>query len=602
MVFIAQNDGIASIDISSTQPVVTSVVIGKYGACATAPGGKTVYAANLNSPGIDRIDVGTPPTVTSVISGMSPSQLWISSDGHWLYASDSTSGNLIQIDLSVDPPNIVNPFLSSISGILSLRTTAAGTFIYLAEANKVRRIDEAGATTEFQIDTTPVSTAFTSDGQYYYVINRTSAQAAELIVFDVETMSPIAHVPLGDTYGVAVVPHRLRAYVTNASPLTSYAPSITVVDATMDEPDSRRALCEVLSGRCPTPDKPCVNLAVVKLADGSIGEIDSCSFRPVVYSNSTLLDMILCLAENSDGTGTGVKSADAVTGTPVSATYDPQTGNIHFVIPPGTTGNDGISVKSADAEIGTPMSAAFDPGTGNIHFVLPPGIPGSDGITVKSADAETGTPVSATFDSVTGNIHFVIPPGKDGNPGTGINPNLAKITKTSWAHEDTWPIDRFITDGLNVDFSAPVFSTSNNSRGWFVVTVEYPIRILSTAPLPYLQESTIFVQHVLGNTNITGSQIYFLPDQNFRNTFNDIALQSLQSELPILCRVVIKCNYLTDNTDNIDGDFLNNQFPTGDGIPGGDFESWFFLTPSTNPPANPVSVSSSRAVRRVKPK
>lgn len=61
----------------------------------------------------------------------------------------------------------------------------------------------------------------------------------------------------------------------------------------------RRQLCEELSGLCPTPtDHRCVVLATVKLrSDGTIGAIDTCTHRPVIYSNAVLLELILCLSE-----------------------------------------------------------------------------------------------------------------------------------------------------------------------------------------------------------------------------------------------------------------------------------------------------------------
>jgi hypothetical protein len=43
-----------------------------------------------------------------------------------------------------------------------------------------------------------------------------------------------------------------------------------------------------------------------------------------------------------------------------------------------------------------------------------------------------------------------------------------------------------------------------------------------------------------------------------------------------LVYVTIKCNYILDCHNNpVDGDFLRARFPTGDGVPGGVFESWF---------------------------
>ncbi len=62
--------------------------------------------------------------------------------------------------------------------------------------------------------------------------------------------------------------------------------------------DQRQHLCRELPRGCTKPEHVCVPLAVVSLLAGNtIGEIDTCSYRPVVYSNAVLLDMILCLAD-----------------------------------------------------------------------------------------------------------------------------------------------------------------------------------------------------------------------------------------------------------------------------------------------------------------
>jgi hypothetical protein len=46
-----------------------------------------------------------------------------------------------------------------------------------------------------------------------------------------------------------------------------------------------------------------------------------------------------------------------------------------------------------------------------------------------------------------------------------------------------------------------------------------------------------------------------------------------------LVYVTLKCNFILDCHNNpVDGDFLRARFPTGDGVPGGVFESWFRVT------------------------
>ncbi len=155
-------------------------------------------------------------------------------------------------------------------------------------------------------------------------------------------------------------------------------------------------------------------------------------------------------------------------------------------------------------------------------------------------------------------------------------------------------IDRFM-DGLTVTYSDKITATSTTGWGWFLVTVEYPI-FLPPLPLPpaapppspppippYVQPATIFTQRVLHKNILFRNQnreAFFEPSPDFKPTFLDVINQGNVPGDQILCRVVVKCGYLTDTQGRpVDGDFLKSSLPSGDGVPGGDFESWFVLTP-----------------------
>ncbi len=64
--------------------------------------------------------------------------------------------------------------------------------------------------------------------------------------------------------------------------------------------DRRTVICQVLGGLCDAPDDSCIPIATLEVGDGVVQSIDTCTFRPVVYSNAVLLDLILCLAERVD--------------------------------------------------------------------------------------------------------------------------------------------------------------------------------------------------------------------------------------------------------------------------------------------------------------
>ena len=66
--------------------------------------------------------------------------------------------------------------------------------------------------------------------------------------------------------------------------------------------DGRRAKAvEALAGLCTEPAESCVPLATIELdANGLVEGVDPVLFRPMLYSNAVLLDLILCLASRVD--------------------------------------------------------------------------------------------------------------------------------------------------------------------------------------------------------------------------------------------------------------------------------------------------------------
>jgi hypothetical protein len=58
----------------------------------------------------------------------------------------------------------------------------------------------------------------------------------------------------------------------------------------------REILCALLDASCGPPQgDPCVPLAAVRLEGGKITSVEICRYRSRIYSNATLLDLILCL-------------------------------------------------------------------------------------------------------------------------------------------------------------------------------------------------------------------------------------------------------------------------------------------------------------------
>ena len=144
-----------------------------------------------------------------------------------------------------------------------------------------------------------------SDGALLYLLSSLadpSGRRNELVLFEAGQLQELARVEIGqDPHAVAVVPGRLRAFVTNAG-----SGSVSVIDGRVvrEEPgtlDRRRRLCECTSGPCPASVDARVPLAVLALQpDGTPGRVETCAVRKRLYSNETLLDLILCLAERLD--------------------------------------------------------------------------------------------------------------------------------------------------------------------------------------------------------------------------------------------------------------------------------------------------------------
>jgi len=339
-----------------------------------------------------------------------------------------------------------------------------------------------------------------------------------------------------------------------------------------DTAERRQNLCEYTSGACSTPPAdPCVVLAVVNLdIDGTIVSIDECAYRTTLYSNAELLDMILCLA--GDG---GIK---------------------------GEKGDIGPQGPKGDPGPAGPQGEKGDPGPAGQQ-----GEKGNDGI-----QGLTG------LQGPKGDIGPQGPKGDKGDPG--LDPTLTHVIEISWSHDDNslpMSIDDFMRNGLVIKFSDKIKTFPRIGRGWFIVNIEFPVveqKIIDppNPPPPHMQDGTIFTQRVLENPEdgivVSGNKVTFAPHPHYKDTFLKCIAATPDNlsyvAAPILCRVSVKCGYLFDSKGRIvDGDFGNfeNQTtPSGDGVPGGDFESWFVLV--QNPPKPPLTnLPRSRSSSRVKP-
>lgn len=304
-----------------------------------------------------------------------------------------------------------------------------------------------------------------------------------------------------------------------------------------DAADKRNRIAASLAAEqldCAAPEGDlCVVLATLKLKpQGEIAELDPVRARSVVPSNELLFELMLCLR---GGGGQGPKGDPG----PQGPKGDPGQ--------PGSKGDPGPHGLKGDPG---PQGLKGDPGPQG-----PKGDPGPQGIQG--------------------------PPG----PVGGLSTSLTTIREINWHHDRAASPMKLPTfmEGLQVRFTAQVdaINPGGNGSGWFLVSVEYD------EPA----DGVIRVQRVLPQkggigTSAGNQRAFFKPDAAFPATFTSI-LQKLNANSAWV-RVVVKCGFLRDKKkEPPDGNFFgvctpisssSDKVDTGDGLPGGDFESWFLLT------------------------
>lgn len=234
----------------------------------------------------------------------------------------------------------------------------------------------------------------------------------------------------------------------------------------------RLRICETgLTTECPAPPKkPCVTLAAVQLLkEGKIGNIDTCTYRPLVYGNDDLFEMLLCVA--------------------------------------------------------------------------------AQGGTAHKPDGDT---------------------------------TLINVKEISWRHNDEILAGAF-PDTFKVTFSNSITAPAEG-RAWFIVTLDLPIASAGGLPSSLQAGSQLYrfatSPHPLaGEIKVEDNMAIFTLDSDLVSEIREWDI----GDLKLLCRVVVKCDFLLDVQGNkaVDGDHLGGILPSGDGIPGGDFESWFIIKQST---------------------
>lgn len=376
-----------------------------------------------------------------------------------------------------------------------------------------------------------------------------------------------------------------------------------------DAEATRQAVCEALWSRtCSTEDEhTCVVLAGISFPGGVI-TVTKCAARPLVYSNPELFEMLLCISKQKGPPGpTGPEG------------------------PTGPTGVDAARATPLDCEA-LPTAAVVEESVGGeTKRILELGIPrGCDG-----AQGSEGAGISKVVvnpllckQSPTARLepdpkhppHQILTLGIPGH----CDQSLTKITDINWKHDGEMKAQDFFSDGLKVTFSAPVAAKNSEAiaesvNGWFQVSAEVwggevnrgiLFAILANpqllawwvaSGLSLGSPGSLPVIRVHGAMTLAGDIAAFKPQgmpydiappPNYPAQFYSpsfyMTLYWLSklftdaqniTKLQIAIRVTVMTEFLLDEKLRaVDGNHIGGKLPTGDGVQGGNFESWFRLT------------------------
>lgn len=330
-----------------------------------------------------------------------------------------------------------------------------------------------------------------------------------------------------------------------------------------------------------------------RIRDGDPGEsevaIDNFTYRPLVPSSQDLRAVIQCILDEGVAEG------------PPGPRGDPgERGE------PGETGPRGPGVQQVEVDTlaaGDDATATLSPIAGDreADLLLTLGVPrGADGapgvrgpgiqeVAVNTLAA--GEPATATLTPIAGDpeadlrLTLGIPRGAD---GTVPVPDLGHVEAFSWPHnrqltdEDA---DRIGRVGLAIGFDRPVRADTLVVIGPQEQPVSFVFEVLSRSgddvtclcplrpPLELLEDFTAEDGVIVDATPIPN------PDDLEGRFVMGIRTEPGEGlRLLEVVRILLRCDFVTDEREQaIDGNFLGARLPTGDGVAGGLFESWFWL-------------------------
>ncbi len=165
----------------------------------------------------------------------------------------------------------------------------------------------------------------------------------------------------------------------------------------------------------------------------------------------------------------------------------------------------------------------------------------------------------------------------DQPPGPGrVGANLTHITGYSWTHGGDLELADLAGSHkgeLRVRFDRKLKAAGSAESGSGINLATFVVQYAqSQADLEYLEPADGYPR--LDDTGCTA--IFRLPKERLERKGGRYGRDSLTPGTRVL--VTLRCDFLLDCRGHpVDGNHLGGRVPTGDGVPGGTFESWFTL-------------------------
>jgi hypothetical protein len=167
-------------------------------------------------------------------------------------------------------------------------------------------------------------------------------------------------------------------------------------------------------------------------------------------------------------------------------------------------------------------------------------------------------------------IEDELPPGP-----ARAGPSLTHITGYSWEHGGDLTFGQLAEDDgeLRVTFDRKLRPAESDESGTGINLSTFVVQYAqSQADLEYLEPADGYPR--LDETGCTA--IFRLPQTRLRREGGRYTRDTLTPGTRML--VTLRCDFLLDcRGQPVDGNHLGGRVPTGDGVPGGTFESWFTL-------------------------